>query len=36
MGRLRLRGLLVEATVDDDLFVVVPVDLRPLSAAALE
>jgi tetratricopeptide (TPR) repeat protein len=28
MGRLRLRGLLVEATVDDELHVVVPVDLR--------
>ena len=28
MGQLRLRGLLVEATVDDELYVVVPVDLR--------
>ncbi len=29
MGRLRLRGLLVEATVDDGLCVVIPADLRP-------
>jgi Flp pilus assembly protein TadD len=29
MGRLRLHGLLAEATVDDELLVVVPVDLRP-------
>jgi tetratricopeptide (TPR) repeat protein len=28
MGRLRLRGLLAEAKVDDSLYVVVPVDLR--------
>jgi hypothetical protein len=28
MGQLRLRGLLVEATVDNELHVVVPVDLR--------
>jgi tetratricopeptide (TPR) repeat protein len=28
MGQLRLRGLLVEATVDDELYVAVPVDLR--------
>ncbi|HDQ73966.1 MAG TPA: tetratricopeptide repeat protein, partial [Chloroflexi bacterium] len=28
MGRLRLRGLLVEATVDDELRIVVPSDLR--------
>jgi hypothetical protein len=33
MGRLRLRGLLAEATVDDELLVVVPSDLRqPLRA----
>ncbi len=30
MGRLRLRGLLVEATVDDELLIVMPVELRPL------
>ena len=35
MGRLRLRGLLVEATVDGELFVVVPVDLRPVLTEAL-
>jgi len=28
MGRLRLRGLLVEAMVDGELLVVVPADLR--------
>lgn len=28
MGRLRLRGLLVEATVNDELLVVVPAELR--------
>lgn len=28
MGRLRVRGLLVEATVDDDLLVAIPADLR--------
>jgi hypothetical protein len=33
MGQLRLHGLLVEATVDEELYVVVPVDLRePLRA----
>jgi Flp pilus assembly protein TadD len=32
MGRLRLRGLLVEATVNDELLIVVPAELRrPLS-----
>jgi tetratricopeptide (TPR) repeat protein len=30
MGRLRLRGLLVEATVEGELLVVVPVELRPI------
>lgn len=30
MGRLRLHGLLVEATVDDELLVAVPLDLRPM------
>jgi Tfp pilus assembly protein PilF len=33
MGHLRLHGLLVEATVDGELFVVVPVDLRGLLSA---
>jgi hypothetical protein len=28
MGRLRLHGLLVEATVDDELYIVVPMDIR--------
>ncbi len=28
MGRLRLRGLLVEATVDQELLIVVPTELR--------
>lgn len=28
MGQLRFHGLLVEATVDDELYVVVPTDLR--------
>jgi tetratricopeptide (TPR) repeat protein len=35
MGQLRLRGLLVEATVDDELHVVVPVDLRESLGGAL-
>ena len=35
MGRLRLRGLLVEATVDGELLVVVPSDLRQALEAAL-
>ena len=30
MGRLRLRGLLVETTVDDELLVAVPLELRPV------
>ena len=33
MGRLRRRGLLSEATVDGQLLVVVPVELRPLLAS---
>jgi hypothetical protein len=32
MGRLRERGLLVEAKVDDELWVVVPVEVRALLA----
>jgi hypothetical protein len=36
MGRLRLRGLLVEATVDDKLHVAVPVELREGLGAVLE
>ena len=35
MGRLRLRGLLVEATVDGELLVVVPSDLRQALEVAL-
>jgi hypothetical protein len=30
MGRLRVRGLLVEATVAGELLVAVPVELRPI------
>jgi hypothetical protein len=30
MGRLRVYGLLAEATVDGDVFVTVPVELRPI------
>ncbi|MBN1992681.1 MAG: tetratricopeptide repeat protein [Anaerolineae bacterium] len=29
MGRLRLRGLLVEATVENEVLIIVPLDLRP-------
>jgi tetratricopeptide (TPR) repeat protein len=36
MGQLRLRGFLVEATVDDELLIIVPVELRPLLGQALE
>jgi tetratricopeptide (TPR) repeat protein len=36
MGRLRLHGFLVEATVGDELYVVVPVDLREDLGRALE
>jgi tetratricopeptide (TPR) repeat protein len=36
MGRLRLRGLLVEATVDNRLLVVIPAELRQLLAEILE
>ena len=35
MGRLRLRGLLVEATVDGELLITVPSELRPLLEKAL-
>lgn len=35
MGRLRLHGLLAEATVNDQLFVVIPVELRPVLAELL-
>jgi hypothetical protein len=36
MGRLRLRGLLAEATVDKQLFVVIPAELRPALTGLLE
>jgi Tfp pilus assembly protein PilF len=35
MGRLRLRGLLVETTVDDELMVAVPLDLRQVLRESL-
>ena len=35
MGRLRLRGLLVETTVDDELLVAVPLDLRQVLGESL-
>jgi tetratricopeptide (TPR) repeat protein len=35
MGRLRLRGLLVEATVDSELLIIIPSELRPLLAKIL-
>lgn len=35
MGRLRVRGLLVEATVNDEVFVVIPTELRPLLTSLL-
>lgn len=36
MGRLRLRGLLVETTVDDELLVAIPSELRRMLAQALD
>ena len=35
MGWLRLHGLLVEATVDGELLMTMPVELRPLVEQAL-
>ncbi len=36
MGRLRVRGLIVEATVDGELFVIIPTELRPLLTPLVE
>jgi tetratricopeptide (TPR) repeat protein len=36
MGRLRLRGLLVEAKIDDALFITIPTELRPLLTKILD
>jgi len=36
MGRLRMGGLLAEATIDGELLVVIPVELRPLLTTALK